>query len=81
MNDDGEGVMLLMLLAVGTFVAGVHAWSLPICLTGVVLALAIPAISWIEQTALLLFVIAAAAAAMFGGLWLFWRRHYPRRAG
>jgi hypothetical protein len=75
MNDDGEGVMLLMLLAVGTFVAGVHAWSLPICLTGVVLALAIPAIAWIEQTALLLIVLAVCALALFGGLWLIWKRH------
>lgn len=74
MNDDGEGVMLLMLLAVGTFVAGVHAWSLPVCLTGVVLALAIPAIAWIEQTAVLLIVLALGAAALFGGLWLVWKR-------
>jgi hypothetical protein len=74
MNDDGEGVMLLMLLAVGTFVAGVHAWSVPICLTGVVLALAIPAIAWIEQTALLLIVLAVCAGALFGGLWLVWKR-------
>lgn len=80
MNDDGEGVMLLMLLAVGTFVAGVHAWSVPICLTGVVLAVAIPVVSWIEQTAVLLLVLGAGAAIVFGGLWLAWRRYVAPRA-
>lgn len=74
LDNDAEGVTMMMLLAIGTFVAGVHAWSLPICLTGLVLGAATPLIAWIEQTALLLFVVAACAAVVFVPVWLFWRR-------
>jgi hypothetical protein len=73
-NDDAEGVTLLLLLAMGTFVAGVHAWSLPICLTGLVLAVAIPLIAWIEATAVLLALLTAGAVLTFAVLWFLWRR-------
>ena len=69
MSDDAEGVTLLILLALGTFLAGVHAWSLPICLTGVVLALSVPLIAWVEQTAVLLILLLLGAAAAGGALW------------
>ena len=74
MSDDAEGVTLLILLALGTFLAGVHAWSLPICLTGVVLALSVPLIAWVEQTAVLLILLLLGAAAAGGALWWMRRR-------
>jgi hypothetical protein len=74
MDDTANGVTLLTLLAFGTFLAGVHAWSLPICLTGIVLCLAVPLMAFIEQTALLLVVLLAGAAIAGGVLWWLYRR-------
>ena len=74
MNDDADGVTLLILLALGTFLAGVHAWSLPICLTGIVLCLAVPVMAFIEQTALLLVVLALGAGIAGGVLWWLYSR-------
>jgi hypothetical protein len=75
LTDNAQGLTLLLLLGMGTFLAGVHGWSLPICLTGVLLVLAIPMLAWIEQTAILLLVLSAGAAVVFLVLWMFWRRH------
>lgn len=74
MSDDALGLMLLMLLALGTFVAGVHAWSLPICLTGLVLALAAMVVGWIEQTIVALMLILGAAVVAFVIILLMRRR-------
>jgi hypothetical protein len=41
----------LTVLALGTFTAGIHIASWCICLVGVVLALGVPAIAWLEQSA------------------------------
>jgi len=74
LTDNAQGLTLLLLLGMGTFLAGVHGWSLPICITGVLLVLAIPLLAWIEQTAILLLVLAGGAATVFLVLWLAWRR-------
>jgi hypothetical protein len=50
--------VLLMLLALGTFLGGLNLLSLPICCLGVALALAVPAIAWLKQSALFLVLIA-----------------------
>jgi hypothetical protein len=47
-------LVLLILLALGAFLAGLNLMSLQICFLGLALALAVPAISWIKQSALLL---------------------------
>jgi membrane protein implicated in regulation of membrane protease activity len=48
-----------MLLALGTFVAGVHiAWQ--ICVLGLIMALAVPAIAWLTSYALFLTLVGAA---------------------
>lgn len=78
-NDNATSLALLILLALGTFVAGVHARVWRICLVGVFLAAAVPAVAWIQDSAMLLAVASAlvvAAGAIF--LWL-WRRE--RSAG
>jgi hypothetical protein len=51
-------LVLLMLLALGTFLAGLNLLSLPICFLGVALVLAVPAITWLKQSALFLVLIA-----------------------
>ena len=42
MNSDASALVVLTLLALGTFTAGVHVAAWRICLVGVVLALAVP---------------------------------------
>lgn len=70
------GLVLLMLLALGTFLAGVNLWSLPISFLGLVMAFAVPAIAWLKQSALFLFL----AAVLFIGLgMLFWRHQRGER--
>ena len=51
-------LVLLMLLALGTFLAGLNLLSFPICFLGVALALAVPAIAWLKQSALFLVLVA-----------------------
>lgn len=76
LNADATGLATLLLLALGTFVAGVHTLSWQTCILGVVMALAVPAIAWIEESALIL-ILAAAAFLVLGGL--FWRYGRSRR--
>jgi hypothetical protein len=78
-NDNATSLALLILLALGTFVAGVHARVWRICLVGVFLAAAVPAVAWIQDSAMLLAVasvLVVVAGAIF--LWL-WRRERSAR--
>ena len=47
-------LILLMLLALGTFLAGVGFLSVQICFLGAAMALAVPAIAWLTQSFLFL---------------------------
>lgn len=49
-------LVLLILLALGTFLAGVSLFSIPLAFLGMVLAAAVPAISWLQQS-ILFFVV------------------------
>jgi hypothetical protein len=53
LNAPATGLTLLMLLALGTFVAGVFV-SWRICVLGIIMALSVPAIAWLTESALLL---------------------------
>lgn len=68
LNGPATGLALLLLLALGTFVAGVHI-SADIAVLGLALAVAVPAIAWFKQYALILalgvLVIAAAGVALW----------------
>ena len=70
-------LVLLMLLALGTFLAGLNLLSLPICFLGVALALAVPAIAWLKQSALFLVLI---AIFLIGVGIIFLPRRWPGRA-
>jgi hypothetical protein len=66
-----NSLVLLMLLALGTFLAGVNLLSLEICFLGLALALSVPAIAWLKQSALFLLL----AAVLLIGLGItFWPR-------
>jgi hypothetical protein len=69
------GLVLMLLLAVGTFLAGVNLASLRICFLGLAMALAIPGMTWLKQASLLL---ALAGVAIAGLLVAFWPRGSKR---
>jgi hypothetical protein len=66
-------LVLLMLLALGTFLAGLNLLSLPLCLLGVAMAVTVPAIAWLKLSMLFLVL---GAACLLGLAIIFW----PRRA-
>jgi len=70
LNAPVTGLALLMLLALGTFVAGVHV-SWHICVLGIIMALCVPGIAWLEESALLLVL---GVVALIGiGMTFWWR--------
>lgn len=71
------GLTILTLLALGTFVAGVHIQSWQICVLGMVMGIGVPAVAWIERSALLLLLGAVALAVV--GLALWWGLRGRRR--
>lgn len=66
----GAGLAMMLLLALGTFVAGVHL-SIDIAFLGVAMALSVPAIAWLKISSLL--VVLAILGAIGVGV-VFWRR-------
>src|ERR1700722_20492894 len=69
---------IFTLLALGTFTAGVQVLSWQVCLLGLIMALGIPAIAWIENSALLVVLIAGAVIAIGAVLWWHWRQRHAR---
>jgi hypothetical protein len=69
---------IFTLLALGTFTAGIQVLSWQVCLLGVIMALGIPAIAWIENSALLAVLIVAAVVAVVAVSW--WHWHQRRTA-
>jgi hypothetical protein len=68
LNGPATGLALMLLLALGTFVAGVHV-SADIAVLGVVLALTVPAMAWLKSSALMLALI----GLVVGGLMVAFR--------
>jgi len=64
MNTDASALAALTLLALGAFTAGVHIASWRISLVGIILALGVPAIAWLEQSALLILLAVIVVAAV-----------------
>jgi hypothetical protein len=75
-SASATGLAIFTLLALGTFTAGVHVLSWQVCLLGLVMALGIPAIAWIENSALLLVLVAGVVVAIVAVFW--WRIHESR---
>ena len=72
MDANATGLAILMLLALGAFTAGVHIFAWQICLVGAVMALGVPAIAWMEESAVFLGLGTLALLAI--GALAFWRR-------
>ena len=63
LNADSTSLLVLFQLALGTFVAGVHTGSVKLCINGIVIALMVPAIAWLDRSALMLTILATVAVA------------------
>jgi hypothetical protein len=64
LNSDALALMLLAILALGTFTAGNQDGSWKIGLVGVLLGIAVPAVAWFERTALLIAIVCAAIVSV-----------------
>jgi len=69
LNGPATGLALMLLLALGTFVAGVHV-STEIAVLGIILALTVTAMAWLKQSGLLLVLI----GLVIGGFAIAFRR-------
>jgi hypothetical protein len=77
MNSQVSAQIVLYLLALSTFLAGLYSTSWQLVAVGVLMALAVPAIAFLERSVLLVVVIAAAVLVVIGA-YVFQRR---RRSG
>jgi hypothetical protein len=75
-NAGATGLAIFTLLALGTFTAGVHVLSWQVCLLGLIMALGIPAIAWIENSALIVVLIAGVVIGI--GVVIWWHLHDRR---
>ena len=70
LTANGNTLTMVILLALGTFVAGVQARVWRICVVGGVLFLAVPGLGWLDQSPLLV-TVATLVVVAFGALaWL-----------
>jgi hypothetical protein len=70
MSAPANALAAMTLLALGAFTAGIHVASLPVCIVGIVLVVAVPAIAWLEESALILLLATIFLAAVV--VPLFW---------
>ena len=66
------GLVLLMLLALGTFLAGVALLSVQFCFLGLLMALAVPAITWLTQSFLFVTLIGLLVLGLGIAIWPVW---------
>lgn len=71
LTGPATGLALLLLLALGTFLAGVQV-SLQIAFLGLVMASLVPAIAWLKQSILFIVLAVATVAALGFAFW--WRQ-------
>ena len=69
MNANATSLAMMILLALGTFVAGVQARVWQICAVGGVLFLSVPGLGWLDQSPLLLAAAAFLIIALSGVAW------------
>jgi hypothetical protein len=79
-NANATGLAILALLALGTFTAGVHVVSWQVCVLGLLMALAVPATAWIEESALIYVLITVTALGIGAMLWWHFHEARSRRA-
>jgi hypothetical protein len=75
-NAGTTALAIFLLLALGTFTAGVHVLSWQICLLGLIMALGVPALAWIENSALLMTLVVAALLGIIAIFWWHWHERH-----
>ncbi len=80
LNASATGLAVLMLLALGTFTAGVHVLSWQVCFLGIIMALCVPAAAWIEASALIIVLVSIAALGIGVVLWWHWHESRAQKA-
>ncbi len=73
-NVDSTSLIVLLLLALGTFIAGVHTVSWRMGVNGIVMAICVPAVAWLDQSAFLLVLGLGVLAVGVVGYWVFLRK-------
>jgi len=81
LSAGATGLAILTLLALGTFTAGVHIPSWQVCLLGLVMALGVPAVAWIEQSALIVMLIFLTVVGIGAVAWWHWRENRQASGG
>ena len=76
-NNNATGLNLMTILALATFLAGVHAKAWQIYLVGVALALCVPGMAFVQQSAL--FMVVAFGGIILVGVMLWATTHAQRR--
>jgi hypothetical protein len=77
-SASATGLTIFTLLALGTFTAGVQVLSWQVCLLGLIMALGIPAIAWVENSALIFVLLAGVIIGIGAVIWWHfheWRGH------
>ena len=69
MNADARALLILTLLALGTFTGGIHITAWRLCAVEIILGLGVPAIAWLEQSALLGLLIVTVLIGVTLPLW------------
>ncbi len=64
MNVDAMGLMVMVILALGTFTAGAQIGSWQICIVGAVLGAGVPFVAWLERATLFVTLAAIAIVAL-----------------
>jgi hypothetical protein len=72
---NSTAIAVFTLLALGTFTAGLQVFSWQVCSLGLVMALTVPAIAWIENSALIVAVIFVLMLAVGVAVWWHWRKN------
>jgi hypothetical protein len=72
---NSTAIAVFTLLALGTFTAGLQVYSWQVCALGLAMALAVPVIAWIENSALAVVVIFALMLAVGAVVWWHWRKN------
>ncbi len=71
---NSTAIAVFTLLALGTFTAGLQVYSWQVCALGLAMALAVPVIAWIENSALAVVVIFALMLAVGAVVWWHWHK-------
>ncbi len=75
LNANGISLAMITLLALGTFLAGLHAHSWRTCVVGIILFVGVPVLGWIDQVSNLLVVGALVIVAVAAGTWFITERN------